>query len=54
MCTEGRRVESRSVCLTEPKQNYSKKITPNSSPANLEYQPCEIMAENNVLCKIIR
>ena len=53
MCTEGRRIESRSVCLKEPKQNYPKKITCNSFPTNLECKPCKIMAENNV-CETIR
>ena len=51
MCTEVRRIESRSVCLTEPKQNDPKILKRNS---NLEYKPREIMAENNIVCKTIR
>ena len=51
MCTKSRRIESRSVCLTEAKQNYAKKITCNPFPTNLEYKPREILAENNTVCK---
>ena len=47
MCTDGRRIESRSVCLTKPKQSDPKKL-------NLEYKPCEIMVGNNIVCKTIR
>ena len=54
MCTEGRRIESRSVCLTEPKQNNPKKYTRNSSPTNLVYKPRKAMAENSIVYKTIR
>ena len=54
MCAEGRRIESGSVCLTEPKQNDPKKFKRNTSPTNLEYKPREIMAENNTVCKTVR
>ena len=49
MCIEGRRIESRSVCLTERKQNDQKKSTRNSSPTNLECKPREVMTENNII-----
>ena len=39
MCTKDRRIESRSVCLTEPNQNSHKKFLRNSSPTNLECKP---------------
>ena len=54
MCTEGRRIKSRSVCLTEPRQNDSKKISRNSSPTDLEYKSREVMAENNIVCETTR
>ena len=39
MYTKDRRIESRSVCLTVPNQNYSKKFLRNSSSTNLECKP---------------
>ena len=39
MCTEGRRRESRSVCLTEPIKIIHKNLPGNSSPTNLECMP---------------
>ena len=53
MCTEGRRIKSRSVCLTEPNQIIQKKFPHNSSPTNLECKPRGLIAEINV-CKTIR
>ena len=44
-------IESSSVCLTEPNQNYPKKIRHNSSPANLECKPHGLMARINKVCK---
>ena len=39
MCTKDRRIENRSVCLTEPNQNSHKKFLRNSSPTNFECKP---------------
>ena len=55
MCSEGRRIESRSVCLTQPNQNYPKK---NFRAALLQQilnasKPRGLMTEINV-CKTIR
>ena len=52
MCTKDRRIESRSVCLTEPNQNSNKKFMCNSSPTNLECKPRGYNGRN--LCKTIR
>ena len=41
MCTEGRSVESRSVCLTEPNPNYPKKFPRNFALTNLKCKPLE-------------
>ena len=51
---EGRRIESRSICLTKQKQNDPKKFTRNSSPTNFEYKPREVIAEYNIVRKTIR
>ena len=53
MCTKGRRIEIRSVLLTEPNQNYPQTFLSKSSPANLEYKPRGLVTEINV-CKAIR
>ena len=50
MYTEGEWIESKSVCLTKAKQNY----THNSSPINSEYDPHGLMAEIDNVYKTIR
>ena len=54
MRTVDRRIESRSVCLKEPKQNYPKTISRKSSPTNRKYKPRKIMAEISIISKTIR
>ena len=53
MCTEGRKIESRSACLTEPNQNYPKKNLRNSSLTSLECKPRGLMTEVHNVCKTI-
>ena len=44
----GKRIESNPVSLTESKQNYSThNFMHSSSPINLEYKPCGLMAQND-------
>ena len=52
MCTKDMRIESRSVCLTEPNQNSHKKFLRKSSPTNLECKPRGYNDTN--VCKTIR
>ena len=58
MCTKDKRIESRSVCLTnilgltEPNQNSHKKFLRKSSPTNLECKPRGYNDRN--VCKTIR
>ena len=52
MCTKDRKIENRSVCLTEPNQNSHKKFLRNSSPTNLECKPRGYNDKN--VCKTIR
>ena len=49
MCTEGKRIESKPVCLAkenDPKQSFMQY----SSLANVKYKPRKLMAENNKYC----
>ena len=53
MCTEGRWIESKLLCLTKqniPKQNF----THNSSSVDLKFEPRGLMAENNNFYRTIR
>ena len=52
MYKKNKRIESRSVCLTEPNQNSHKKFLRNSSPKNLECKPHGYNDRN--VCKTIR
>ena len=52
MCTKDRRIENRSVCLTEPNQNSHEKFLRKSSPTNLECKPRGYNDKN--VCKTIR
>ena len=52
ICTEIRRKETKSVCLT--KQNYLKQnFTRNSPATNIEKEPHELMAKNEK-CKMLK
>ena len=49
MCTEGKRIESKPVCLA--KQNDLKQsFMDNSSRANVKYKPRKLMTKNNKCC----
>ena len=52
MYKNDKKIESRSVCLTEPNQNSQKKFLRNSSPTNLECKPRGYNDRN--VCKTIR
>ena len=54
MCTEGRRIESRSFCLTKPNQNHPNKIPRKTSLTHLECKPRGLMTETNNVCKTAR
>ena len=52
MYKNDKRIESRSVCLTEPNQNSQIKFRRNSSPTNLECKPRGY--NDRDVCKTIR
>ena len=54
MCKEGRRIESRSVCLQSQIKINQKKFPRNSSHTNLECMSRGLMTEINNVCKTIR